>query len=133
MRSFVLQQARAANYTGMFQEVTQLIGQEAAVKLAAQYGGTRLYIPATIKPEHDLCQLLGQVAAQQLAEEFCGLTLEIPRDVDSQIRQRNKLIMTDRAAGMTQRQLALKYRLTERTIRKITNSPLPPLPLEKQS
>ena len=122
MRSFVLSRAREASYPGVFQEVSQLIGEEAAAKLVAPYGGTRLYIPGTLKTEHILCQLLGQKAAQQLTDEFGGMTLEIPRDVMSLIRQRNELILIDRAKGMTQRQLALKYRLTERTIRKITNS-----------
>lgn len=124
MRSFILLRARAANYTGVFREVIQLIGEEAAAMLAAQYGGTRLYIPATIKPEHDLCQLLGQEAARRLADEFCGMTLEVPRAVISHIGQRNAMILADRAVGMSQRQLAIKYQLTERTIRTIINSTL---------
>lgn len=121
MRSFALSRARSANYPGVFQEVNQLIGEEATAKLVAHHGGTRLYVPGTLKPEHPLCQMLGQQAAQQLTDEFGGMTLEVPRDVMLQIAQRNDLILADRAAGMTQRQLALKYRLTERTIRNILN------------
>ncbi|MDP2144412.1 MAG: Mor transcription activator family protein [Gallionella sp.] len=119
MRSFVLSRARGTNYPGVFQEIAQLIGDEAAAKLVAQYGGVRLYIPSMPKLEHAIHQLLGDEIAQQLCGEFGGLSVEIPRACILQIVQRNKLILADRAEGMTQRQLALKYHLTERTIRKI--------------
>lgn len=119
MRSFVLSRARAANYPGVFQEVVQLIGEEAAAKLVAQYGGVRLYIPGKLSPKHPLRELLGQEIAQQLCGEFAGLAVEIPRGHMSQIARRNRLIMADRAAGMSQRERALKYHVTERTIRKI--------------
>ncbi|MDH4234803.1 MAG: hypothetical protein OEV15_06685 [Gallionella sp.] len=122
MRSFALSRSRAANYPGVFQEVGQKIGDEATAKLVAQYGGTRLYIPYKLKLGHPLCQLLGQEVSQQLSDEFGGMTVEISRAVMMQIGQRNELILADRAAGMSQRQLARKYHLTERTIRKITNS-----------
>ena len=124
MRSFVLPRARAAvNYIGVFQEVCQLIGEEAIAKLVAEYGGTRLYLPTMIKPEHPLCHLLGQEIAQKLAGEFSGLSVEIPRAVRLHIGQRNALIFADRALGTSQRKLALKYRMTERNIRNILNQP----------
>lgn len=122
MRSFALLRARESNYPGIFHEASQLIGDENTSKLVAQHGGTRLYIPGTLKPEHPLCQMLGQQVAQQLSDEFSGISIEIPRAVMQQIGQRNALIMSDRAAGMSQRRIALKYQLTERTIRNITNS-----------
>lgn len=122
MRSFALVRARAENYPGVFQDIVQMIGEDAAAKLIEEHGGTRLYIPSSINSEKHLYQLLGQETALQLTSEFGGMTVEIPRGVMLQIGQRNKLILADRVAGMTQRQLARKYELTERTIRKITNS-----------
>jgi len=122
VRSFSLSQAREVNYPEAFQEVAQLIGEAATAKLTEQYGGTRLYIPSTLKPEHSLCQLLGKEAAQRLSFEFGGLRVEIPRAVMLQIAQRNVRILADRATGLSQRELARKYQLTERTIRKITTS-----------
>ncbi len=121
MRSFALSRGREPNYPGAFQEIRQFIGDVATAKLVAQYGGTRLYIPITLKREHPLCQLLGEETAQQLAGEFCGMSVEVPRDVMLQLVQRNKLILADSEAGMSQSQLALKYGLTQRTIRKITS------------
>ena len=119
MRGFDL--ARANNYPSVFQEIGQLIGEDATAKLTAHYGGTSLYIPHTAKPDHPLCQLLGQEIAQRLAGEFGGMTVEIPRAVMLQTAQRNAQILADRASGMSQRKLARAYHLTERTIRKIVN------------
>lgn len=122
MRSFALSRGRDADYPGVFQEIRQFIGDEATAKIVARYGGTIIYIPLKLKCEHPLSQLLGEGAAKRLADEFSGLTVEVPRDLTLQLAQRNNLIQADRDAGMTQSQLALKYRLTQRTIRKIINS-----------
>lgn len=122
MRSFALSRARDAKYPGLFQELKQFIGEEAAAELSKQYGGTRLYIPGTLKPEHPLLQLLGQQVAQRLADEFGGMTVEIPRSAMRQNSERNAHILADRGMGMSQRKLALRYQLTVRTIRTIINS-----------
>lgn len=122
MRSFVLSRGREGNYPGVFQEIRQFIGDEATAKLVARYGGTIIYIPIKLKCDHPLSQLLGEDTAKKLADEFGGLAVEVPRDLTLQLVQRNNLIQADRDAGMTQSQLALKYRLTQRTIRNIVNS-----------
>ena len=120
MRSFVLSRARAASYPGVLAEIVQMIGEEATTQLIAQHGGTSIYIPNTLKPGHPLSGLIGQESAQRLAHEFGGLTIEIPLAVMLQKEQRNKAIHADQAAGMSQSQLARKYRLSTRHIRTIT-------------
>lgn len=122
MRSFVLSRGRKADYPSVFQEIKEMIGDQATAKLVAQHGGGRLYIPGTLKPEHPLFQLLGQENARRLSGEFGGLRVEIPLAFMLRIEQRNKLILADCAAGMSQRELALKYHLTERSIRNCTRS-----------
>ncbi|MDO9191081.1 MAG: Mor transcription activator family protein [Sulfurimicrobium sp.] len=117
----MLLMACAENYTGIFRDVVLCIGEECAEKLIAKYGGTRLYIPATLGTGHDLCLLLGGDAAQRLIDGFKGEVLEIPRGWLTHIQQRNALMMNDRESGMPQRALAIKYRLTERTVRKIVS------------
>lgn len=113
--------ADAKNYKGIFRNVVLLVGRDCAEKLVAKYGGTRLYIPSTFGPGNALPLLLGDEAAQRLSAEFRGNTIEIPRGWLSDLRKRNAAILGDRETGMTQRQLAIKYRITQRTIRKIIN------------
>lgn len=123
MRSFVLSRAHKADYPGVFQELAQLIGADATGILVAHYGGgAPLYIPHKVKSSHPVSLLLGQEVAQQLADEFGGLAVEIPRNVAFQKKRRDTLILADRAAGMSQNDVARKYQLTVRTIRKITSS-----------
>lgn len=123
MRSIALAQSHVASYPVVFQEIRKLIGEEAADKLVAHFGGGQpLYIPSKVKPEHRLCQLVGEPVMQQLASEFGGLTIEIPRCFAQRIELRNRQILADRAAGMTQGDIARKYQLTVRAIRTITNS-----------
>ena len=120
MRSFVLARAHQENYPGVYHEVQQFLGEANTTKLIAQYGGCeRLYIPVRFAPEHPLCLLLGQEVVQQLSDEFGGLSVEIPRAYALQIAVRNKLILSDKEAGMSQSELARKYRMTVRNIRKI--------------
>lgn len=119
MRSFALDRARNESYPGVFSEIKELAGEEIAMLLVGQYGGTRLYIPDTLSPEHALILLLGSEGAQQLADEFGGLYVEVPRAIKQLIAKRNSLIAADHAVGLSQSQLARKYQLTERTIRTI--------------
>jgi Mor family transcriptional regulator len=110
------------DYPSLFSEINQMIGEAAAAKVIAQFGGGQpLYIPVKLKAEHPLCQLLGGEVAQRLADEFGGLTVEIPRGAAQQIELRNSQILVDRAAGLTQNEIARKYQLTTRTIRKVVS------------
>lgn len=122
MRSFVLSRARAANYPGTFQELREMIGEEKTAILVQYLGGVRLYVPAKLHAEHSLAVWLGLEVAQRVCEEFGGLSVEIPRLVDLRRTERNAQILADMAAGMSQRSCALKYQMTERNIRNITNT-----------
>ena len=107
---------------GLCDEIEQIVGREAFAKLVERFGGTRLYVPHKLGTGHHLHQLLGGDAASRFASSFGGLRIDVPRALTAQIERRNDLILAERAAGMTVRKLAFKYRLTERTISKIINS-----------
>lgn len=120
MRSFVLDRARVSNFHSICHDIELLIGEEAMAKLVAKYGGVRLYIPSNLNAEHHpICRLLGVKTAQYLADEFGGLSVDIPRAMERQQALRNSQIVADKESGMSQRELALKYRMTTRNIRRI--------------
>lgn len=120
MRSFVLNRARASNFHSICHDIKLLIGEEAMAKLIDKYGGVRLYIPGNLNAEHHpISLLLGVQTAQYLAAEFGGLAVDIPRAMERQHALRNSQIVADKESGMSQRELALKYRMTTRNIRKI--------------
>lgn len=103
---------------GILQEIAELIGMAAMLKLVAKYGGVRLYVPKTIATGHDLVELIGRQAAETLADHFGGEMLEIPKALLANVALRNVEIKQE-YKYLSQRQLALKYNLTERQVRNI--------------
>lgn len=99
-------------------EIADLVGLGATTALVARYGGVRLYVPETIPSDHVLAALIGMDAAARLAQRYGGDRLEVPRCADALRRVRNRALVRE-AQSMSQRELALKYGLTERAVRLI--------------
>lgn len=62
----------------LFGSLMTLIGSDALFRLIERYGGIRLYIPLTAKPESRIAQTIGLDAAQALAAEYGGILLAFP-------------------------------------------------------
>ncbi len=104
---------------GILQEIAALIGLPATLKLAQKYGGVRLYVPQLLPEDHVLVDLVGLEAARKLAEHYGGLVhFDIPKADAIRIALRNSKIRAEWPT-LSQRELALKYCLTERQVRKI--------------
>jgi DNA-binding NarL/FixJ family response regulator len=89
-----------ARLPDLLEEVANAVGVEAALKLAAARGGTKVYIPSKVTDSHWLSLLLGQGPAQALCSAITsdqsGLHFEIPmgpsRDQVSRWRLLHELI-----------------------------------------
>jgi len=104
----------------ILQEIAGLIGLPATLKLAQHYGGVRLYVPKKLSSDHVLASVVGYDAAVRLAEHFGGLPhFDIPKAQAVSIALRNSKIRESWQANMSVRQIALKYGLTERYIRRV--------------
>lgn len=103
---------------GVLPEMVELIGIADTMKIVEEYGGVRLYIPQDVPPEHPLAALIGLENAQKLAGRFGGERPEIPL-VAAVMRQARDIEIRSLWPGLSQRQLALKYKTTERNIRLI--------------
>lgn len=97
------------------QEVAEVIGIVATLKLVEWRGGVRVWVPGEVKAFDPLANAIGVVAAEKLCARFGLEFLWIPKCTkavraarDSEIRRRYK---TTTAA-----QLALEYGLTDRQI-----------------
>lgn len=110
---------------GILQEIAELIGLPEALKLADHYGGVRLYVPLTIPEGHVLAELVGMEAARKLSDRFGGMEhFDIPKARSVTVALRNRKIR-EAWPGLSQRQLALKYGLTERQVRVILSAEQP--------
>lgn len=104
----------------ILQDMAELIGLPATLKLVEAYGGVRLYIPKRFDPDHPLVKLVGHAHAAKLCESYGGeLHFDIPRAVAATRAARDARMRNDRSLGVTHRELALRYVLTERQIRNI--------------
>ena len=64
--------------TGFLAELADLVGEPGARRLAQIHGGTRLYIPERLTPDHPLVTEIGYEAALSLVHAFKREHLEIP-------------------------------------------------------
>lgn len=103
---------------GVLREIAELIGLPATMAIVQQYGGVRLYVPKEITEDHPLIKLVGICNAVTLSDSYGGETLEIALAENALRKIRDKEIR-DQWPTLSQRKLALKYRTTERHIRRI--------------
>lgn len=105
-------------------EIAEIIGSEAAVRLGQTMGGARIYFPATAKEDHPLTMILGQDTAQKLCDYYSGDTVDIPsKQIFRELR--DKIIRHDYHTmkleqGCRANHLALKYGLSRRQVLNIT-------------
>lgn len=64
---------------GVLAEIAELVGNAKALQIAAHAGGTRVYFPSKVHPDHWLVQCVGLEAASKILERFAGDTCDIPQ------------------------------------------------------
>lgn len=107
-------------FPGLLGEIAQATGADTALKIAAVYGGTRIYIPAKPSAAHPLSRLVGHAAAlaigAALVANRTGLDLLIPMGPDASKRHRWRRMAELIDAGLPKRQIARVLRVHERTV-----------------
>lgn len=101
------------------QLIADIVGAPAALKIAARWGGTRLYITEAPGEDHPLAQLIGLDAARALGEAYAGERIEIAKADCWKKAMRNRLILDARKSGVSQARLAREHDITERHVRNI--------------
>lgn len=107
-------------FSPIIQTIAEIIGEEEARVLAEKKAGQRVYVPATPGDEHMICQIIRCDSAKKLARIFGGQTIEMPSLAGHTKKLRNEQIAND-ARTMTRAQLAEKWRLSQRHIKRILN------------
>lgn len=93
-------------------ELVELIGEEAMVRLAEAFGGTRLYVPQKISARHEIARAVGLEAAQRLVERLAPDVVKVP--LARELRARHY-----RAALMSDRTIARRLGITESGVEKL--------------
>lgn len=98
-------------------EVAEVIGRDAALRLAQECGGVLIYVPTEVHPEHPWCIAVGEEAFAKLAHAFGGQRIDLPRG--SFIRLAKAQILEMAAQGMSTRAIAMKLHVTQRHVRRV--------------
>lgn len=64
---------------GVLAEIAELVGNAKALQIAAHAGGTRVYFPSKVHPDHWLVKCVGLEDAGKILERFAGDTCDIPQ------------------------------------------------------
>src|SRR5216683_6476044 len=100
-----------AEVNSMLGFIVEIIGEEAAAKLIARFGGTRLYVPHTPCPDDALALAVGTGAAMKLAQMFGGERVELPKPPPRRMQ-----ILALRAAGRSVEEIARALNCTRRRV-----------------
>lgn len=107
---------------GILQEIADIVGEDAALAIAAARGGTQVYIPPEPPSDHWLCKLIGVALARALAAELTmgikGLRLELPLGPTGHAAQMRARVDAMIEAGASERDIAMATRYTIRAIRR---------------
>lgn len=104
---------------GILREMSELIGIPATMAIVRAYGGVRLYVPMKLTHNHPLIKLVGSANAEKLVDRFGGEAhFDIPM-AEAALRQIRDMEIRRQWPSLSQSQLAMKYRTTERHIRRI--------------
>jgi Mor family transcriptional regulator len=101
------------------QELLNLIGEDAFTRLCAVFSGVRLHISNSEKCRQRLRIIVGEEKAGEIIFHYQGTALTLPMLSSLEIKRRNLDIIEDHKSGMSQREIALKYDLTDRQVRRI--------------
>lgn len=104
----------------VFDECTEFMTKDEIKNVEEHLGGTRIYIPVTTHGGCLLKPLLDEDTYRKIVDFVGGEAITIPNRKQKKLTQslikRNKKIIEEYDAGSKIRDLALKYRLTERSI-----------------
>jgi DNA-binding NarL/FixJ family response regulator len=96
----------------------RILGDEGARRLAAAFGGRRLYVPRAPGAHHPITVALGQGAADRLAGAFHGVGIDVPMLPEAKAEIRRLA-----AAGATRAAIARQLKITERWVYKTLAEP----------
>jgi hypothetical protein len=111
----------------LMQELADVIGLDAALKLVKAYPGVSLYIPEHPHPDHAIAQSIGFDALCKLAKVYAQETLRLPK-LDAAVRQiRHQVIADMLDRNCSTRAIALATGYTARRVEQLRSGQLPDL------
>lgn len=93
-------------------QLLAILGEDAFIALAENFGGRRLYVPGRLPADHAITQAIGEEAARRLSDRVSPDIIKVPL-------ARELLSRHYRAAGLSNGEIASRLRITETAVEKI--------------
>lgn len=100
-------------------EMARVISLASVIKIVGKYGGIRVCVPTAACEGHQLADLIGFSEMDALCRYYQNEEIEIPRCTNVSRVIRNREIKASHNNGESQAALAIRFKLTERGVRKI--------------
>jgi hypothetical protein len=94
-------------------ELVALIGEEALVRLAEAFGGTRLFVPVKMTARHEIAKAIGIEAARKLSDRIAPDVIRVPLAREQRARHYRG------ALGLSNAQVARKLGIVEPAVNKM--------------
>ncbi len=111
---------RVSDFIESLQPIASEVSVEAARDLATHFGGTRLYVPRTWRPELDV-NAIGEAAAQKLCNMFGPERIDIPR-MPYTAEALKKFVDGMRAQGQSNGAIARALGLSWRSVTRLSTT-----------
>lgn len=96
----------------VLEELTEIIGADAARKMVENFSGQHVYVPAKIGHNHPISGVIGPKAAQVLTDNYRGETIVMPQA----FHRRSKVMHFHKTTDMTINEIALATGYTVRHV-----------------
>lgn len=93
-------------------DLLELLGEECFVKLCQAFGGTRLYVPYSVRDGHEIIQAIGVEGARKLVRRFSPATIRAP------LSRRTRAVFY-RRQGLSNRKIARLLGIGETGVEKL--------------
>lgn len=98
-----------------YDNLSAIVGLEAAFRLAVTRGGLELWVPDNLDKTHDLARIMGLRAAKRLASAYGGSAIIVPSRRKRESREREVHAMLEK--GESASHIAVKLGITVRYVR----------------
>ncbi|WP_454887849.1 hypothetical protein [Sphingomonas oryzagri] len=102
-------------------EIAEIAGEDAALAVARERGGTQVYLPPEPKPDHWLSELLGHDVAGKIAAQLTGgfpMRVEIPLGPTSHAARTRAIVDRMISEGRSETEIAKASGYNARSIRR---------------
>jgi hypothetical protein len=109
------------SHSHVLQQVIDLIGPQAAIRLVRAKGGQDIGLPYAhhLHDMHWLVVLVGFDHAAQLCRHFEGQHIKLPIEVNALLQLRDEAIAQEYEAGTSVSQLARSYEIDRKLVQKV--------------